>query len=71
MVRLKCRRKAADVQSILFGAMIFSTGVGIDTGVLEVQGFDCRNSLARFLESASAAPFNAPGIWETATLTLK
>ena len=34
-------------------------------------GFNCRNSLDRFLESLSAAVFDVPGIWEAVILISK
>ena len=63
MMHLKCHRKEGEVQSSLLGDMILRSGVGISTGTLEEWGFDCRNTLDRFLESLSAV-FDMPGIWE-------
>ena len=64
IVRLKWCRKAAEVQSSLWGDMILRSGIGITAGTLEVWECDCGNSLDQFFEGLSAAVFIAPGIWE-------
>ena len=63
-MRLKCLRKAEEVQSRRFGDTILSSEVGIGVGLQAASGWSRKNCAALFLESMSAAVLSAPGMCE-------
>ena len=62
MIRLKCLKKARDVQSSLLGDIICSKEAGTCIGLWEAWGWEWRNWAVRFLDRLSAATLSTPGI---------